>query len=154
MDHLAVSGMFCASMQQSTLKKKKKPTQKPQSNLFSGSIEFPCQQSDSRTSISTNIPSILLLQPSGKRLFFFFSWAAPVQNQIFADKFEFSVFTDLSVSEVSTHPFIYIRGCRTCAGFTAHWKRVEKPFIETRAYCLPARTSGNSTRSQDHTCKA
>lgn len=90
------------------LNKTKKNTQKPQSNLFSGSIEFPCQQSDSRTSVSTNIPSILLLQPSGKR--FFFPWVAPVQNQIFGDKFEFSVFTDLRVSEVSTDPFIYFRG--------------------------------------------
>lgn len=81
MDHFAVSGMFCAYTRQSALGCEKE--EKPQSNLFCGSIEFPRQPRDGGgTSVSTNIPSALLPQPSGEGfyLLFFPLWVAEVQN--------------------------------------------------------------------------
>lgn len=76
MEHFAVSGMFCAYTRQSTLGCGEE--EKAQSNLFCRSIEFPRQPGDGGgTSVSTNIPSALLPQPSGEG---FFLWVAEVQN--------------------------------------------------------------------------
>lgn len=72
MDHFAVSGIFCAYTRQSALGCEKE--EKPQSNLFCGSIEFPRQPRDGGgTSVSTNIPSALLPQPSGEGFYLLFS---------------------------------------------------------------------------------
>lgn len=112
MDHLAVSGMFCASMQQSTLgcKKKKKNTPKNLKVIYSvGASSFPVNKATAEQASRQTSPPFCFFSLQG-RAFFVFSWVAPVQNQIFGDKFEFSVFTDLRASEVSTDPFIYFRG--------------------------------------------
>lgn len=156
MDHLAVSGMFCASMQQSTLGCKKKKTPENLKVIYSvGASSFPVNKATAEQASRQTSPPSCFFSLQGRD--FFFSWVAPVQNQIFGDKFRFSVFTDLRVS-VSLHRSFYLfQRCRICAAFTAHWKPVEKPFIEMRVYCLPIQTSGNSTRvrkPQDHTCKA
>lgn len=50
MDPLAVSGRFVLPCN------KVHSAVKPQTNLFRGSIQFHCQQSNSRTSLSANIP--------------------------------------------------------------------------------------------------
>lgn len=101
MDHFAVSGMFCAYTRQSTLGCGEE--EKPQSNLFCGSIEIPRQPRDGGgTSVSTNIPCALLLQPSGEGfLFTLFFGLLKYKIKSFGSKFQLSVFTHLSKSALS-----------------------------------------------------
>lgn len=109
MDHFVVSGMFCAYTRQSTLGCGEE--EKPQSNLFCGSIEFPRQpRDDGGTSVSTNIPCALLLQPSGEGfLFTFFFGLLKYKIKSFGSKFQLSVLC----------PFKQICTlCRICAAFT------------------------------------
>lgn len=145
----------------SAVKKTKKKTPKNLKVIYSvGASSFPVNKATAEQASRQTSPPFCFFSLQGGDFFsfFFFPRVAPVQNQIFGDKFEFSVFTDLRVSEVSTHPFYLFRSCGTCAAFTARWKRVEKPFfIEMRAYRLPIQTSGNSPRvckPRARTCKA
>lgn len=93
----------------SAVKKKKNPN--PPKNLkviYSvGASSFPVNKATAEQASRQTSPPFCFFSLQGRD---FFSWVAPAQNQIFGDKFEFSVFTDLRVSEVSTDPFIYFRG--------------------------------------------
>lgn len=73
-----------------------------------GASSFPVNKATAEQASRQTSPPFCFFSLQGRD--FFFPWVAPVQNQIFGDKFEFSVFTDLRVSEVSTDPFIYFRG--------------------------------------------
>lgn len=119
---------------------------KAQSNLFCRSIEFPRQPGDGGgTSVSTNIPCALLLQPSGEGfLFTFFFGLLEYKIKSFGSKFQLSVFTHLSKSALSVE-FVPLS-----QNTKRHWTRCERQGFSARCLFIVSKFRHHGIYVQNH----